>query len=289
MTFCRGETVAHLNSVTEKSSVTNQARPEVRNRDCLSTLPLAWAALCDIVCPRFVDIRCYFQALPMLDIAQIRTQIERDVFDYQQLISCLGHLNKPRDKIRRLLSRDDIVRIKKGLYTFGEPYRRGTISRELLANLIYGPSYVSLDYALSYHGLIPERVETVTSVTTGRSHEFETPFGTFAYRRLCRGRYAVGAILEQKGRDWYDLVCYAGRYPRVRLSHLEARMRQSGDYDEEAPLSKSRMRQLLMEAVGQLDVDQARAEVAPFVRDKRALEVWSKDFFYEIVKPFLPT
>ena len=48
------------------------------------------------------------------------------------------------------------MRIRKGLYAFGEPLRRAPISRELLANLIYGPSYISLDYALSYHGLIPE-------------------------------------------------------------------------------------------------------------------------------------
>ena len=41
-----------------------------------------------------------------------------------------------------------IVRVKKGLYVFGLDYRRGAWSREVLANLIYGPSYVSLDYAL---------------------------------------------------------------------------------------------------------------------------------------------
>ena len=133
----------------------------------------------------------------MPEIAQIRQQIHRDVFDYQQLVACLRDLSKPRDKIGRLLAKGEIVRVKKGLYTFGEIYRREPVSRELLANLIYGPSYVSLDYALSYHGMIPERVETVTSVTTGRSREFDTPFGAFSYRRLSEDRYAVGAILEQ--------------------------------------------------------------------------------------------
>lgn len=135
----------------------------------------------------------------MLDGARIRAQIDRDVFDYQQLTNCLRRYSKPRDKISRLLSRGELIRIKKGLYTFGEPYRRGPISRGLLANLIYGPSYVSLEYALSYHGLVPERVEMVTSVTTGRSREYETPFGTFSYRRLSRNRYAIGAMLERTG------------------------------------------------------------------------------------------
>jgi hypothetical protein len=85
------------------------------------------------------------------------------------------------------------------LYTFGEPYRRAPISRELLANLIHGPSYVSLDYALSHHGLLPERVDLVTSVTVGRSRTFTTPFGPFSYRCLSRSRYAVGVGLEEHG------------------------------------------------------------------------------------------
>ncbi len=129
----------------------------------------------------------------------LRQQIDRDVFDYQQLVACLSRFSKPRDKIRRLLASGEIVRIRKGLYAFGEPFRHAPISRELLANLIHGPSYVSLDYALSYHGLIPERVSTVTSVTVGRSRAFTTPFGTFSYRRLSQGRYAVGVLLEERG------------------------------------------------------------------------------------------
>lgn len=133
----------------------------------------------------------------MASTAHIRTQIDRDIFDYQQLVGCLGHLRKPRDKIRRLLAGGDIVRVRKGLYTFGDPYRRGPISRELLANLIHGPSYVSGDYALSYHSLIPERIEIVTSVTPGRSRTFTTPFGTFAYRSLTVPRYAAGVLLVQ--------------------------------------------------------------------------------------------
>ena len=136
----------------------------------------------------------------MFGLAQLRQQIERDIFDYQQLVACLSQFSKPRDKIRRLLATGEIIRIRKGLYTFGEPFRQAPISRELLANLIHGPSYVSLDYALSYHGLIPERVDTVTSVTVGRSRAFTTPFGLFSYRCLSQSRYAVvGAILAEHG------------------------------------------------------------------------------------------
>ncbi len=86
-----------------------------------------------------------------------------------------------------------------------------------------------------------------------------------------------------KGRDWYDLSWYVSRHPEVRLSHLEARMRQSDDYRKVGPLTPDRLHDLLRGAVDSLDVEQARREVAPFIRDQRALEVWSRQFFEQII------
>ncbi|MFH1313704.1 MAG: nucleotidyl transferase AbiEii/AbiGii toxin family protein [Candidatus Eisenbacteria bacterium] len=91
-----------------------------------------------------------------------------------------------------------------------------------------------------------------------------------------------------KGRDWYDLVWFAGRDAQVRLTHLESRMRQSGDYTDDEPLSREKLQTFLGRAVEELDVEQARREVAPFVRDQRALEVWSKDFFSRIMMRIEP-
>jgi len=82
-----------------------------------------------------------------------------------------------------------------------------------------------------------------------------------------------------KGRDWYDLIWYAGKHPELRLSHLESRMRQSGDYYEKGPISINMLKGLLRDAVEKLDIDRARKEVVPFVRDRRALELWSREFF----------
>jgi hypothetical protein len=58
--------------------------------------------------------------------------------------------------------------------------------------MIYGPSCISLDYALHYHGLIPERVESITSVTTGRSRRFVTPVGLFIYHQVSPAAFPVG-------------------------------------------------------------------------------------------------
>lgn len=135
----------------------------------------------------------------MNDIVHIRDSVGQEVFDYQILLDTLRQYRKPRDKISRLIAAGEIARVKKGLYVFAQPFRRQPIAREYLANLICGPSYVSLDSALSYHGLIPERVESVTSVTTGRSRWFDTPFGRFTYQSLTLDRYTLGAILSTGG------------------------------------------------------------------------------------------
>lgn len=87
-----------------------------------------------------------------------------------------------------------------------------------------------------------------------------------------------------KGRDWYDYVWYVANYPQLHLSHLEQRMRQSGDYTSEAPLTPDAFREMLREAVESLDVERAREEVLPFVLDRRSVEIWSPDFLNSLVE-----
>ncbi len=115
-----------------------------------------------------------------------------NIIDYQTLKGALVSYKSKRDKISHLIKTGEIVRIKKGLYVLNESYRRGNISLEHLSNLLYGPSYVSLEYALSYYGLIPEKVVTLTAVTTGRSREFKTPLGVFTYRNIALAPFSSG-------------------------------------------------------------------------------------------------
>ena len=89
-------------------------------------------------------------------VEELRKRISGEEFDYQALLDGLREYDRPRDKITNLLRQGGIIRVKKGIYVFGERYRRRPFSRELLANMIYGPSYVSLETALHYYGLIPE-------------------------------------------------------------------------------------------------------------------------------------
>lgn len=123
---------------------------------------------------------------------ELRRRISGEEFDYRALLDGLREYDRPRDKITALLKQGTIIRVKKGIYVFGERYRRRPFSREILANMLYGPSYVSLETALHYYGLIPERVEAMTSVTGARGRRFFTPVGLFIYRGVSMNAYRIG-------------------------------------------------------------------------------------------------
>ena len=132
-------------------------------------------------------------------MATLRQQIDREEFDYPALMDALSSYANPRSKVTALLRSGEIIRVKEGLYVFGDDLRRRPYSRLVLANLVYGPSMVSLDSALSCHGLIPERVEAVTSAATRRSRSFDTPVGSFLYRQVPPGYFHLGMDRVDEG------------------------------------------------------------------------------------------
>lgn len=85
-----------------------------------------------------------------------------------------------------------------------------------------------------------------------------------------------------KGRDWYDFVWYLANHPELHLSHLEQRMRQSGHWKKTERINMLEFNNLLEHAIDNLDIDQARKDVVPFVKNPEVLAVWSKEFFKEI-------
>jgi hypothetical protein len=122
----------------------------------------------------------------------IRKEIEQEEFDSLVLGHALRDYARPRDKISSLLASGVIVRVHKGFYVFGPDYARRPYSRELLANLMVGPSYVSLDSALAAHGMIPEGVDAVTSVCLGQPKSYDTPVGRFIYRPAPARGFCLG-------------------------------------------------------------------------------------------------
>ena len=125
-------------------------------------------------------------------IAEIKDRTQFGEFDYTFLMDCLSQYKKPRDQVTKLIKKGYILPVKKGLYVFGPRANAVPYSKEILANLIYGPSYISKEYALAYYGMIPERVSLVTSMTNKRKKYFNTPIGDYSYQYINNFRYSTG-------------------------------------------------------------------------------------------------
>lgn len=128
-------------------------------------------------------------------IAALLDKAPSEELDYGFVMECLKAYKNPRVKLNHLLKIKALIRVKKGIYIFGENFARKPYSSEVLANMIYGPSYVSLEWACQYYRLIPEKVTTVTSITTQRSRQFDTPLGLFTYDHLPMKAFPVGVTL----------------------------------------------------------------------------------------------
>ena len=125
-------------------------------------------------------------------------------------------------RVKRLLSQRKLLHIRRGLYCISEKGGCQTKPHPYeIAQYIYGPSCASLESAFSFHGLIPERVTTVTSVTLKRSKMFETPLGVFDYLHLPAGDfYTEVDLVKEDGhsflmaRPWRAICDYIFCYKK---------------------------------------------------------------------------
>ena len=126
--------------------------------------------------------------------------------DYSVLKSIFRNYKSPKDKIASLEKKGDIIRLKKGLYILSSKWHNKTFSKALIANHIYGPSYVTSDWALNYYGIIPERVYTVLSGTLKRSRKFDTQMGNYEYMHLPDDYFSIGINQETEGMEYSFLI-----------------------------------------------------------------------------------
>lgn len=109
-----------------------------------------------------------------------------------------------RNQLNRWKNKGLIIKLKRGLYVLNENDRKINPSRTFLANQLYSPSYVSLEYALSFYGLIPERVFDVTSVTTKKTNIISNNFGKFVYRKVKSKAYrGFKSVKDESGWDFF--------------------------------------------------------------------------------------
>jgi predicted transcriptional regulator of viral defense system len=126
--------------------------------------------------------------------------------DSATLITALGNYKSPNDKIASINQEDLLIRLKRGLFVVSPKILNQPLSQELIANHLYGPSYVSFQTALSYYGLIPERVHTIRSMTIKRSRNFTTPLGNFEYTGTTKDYYVIGIRQEIVNDEYAFLI-----------------------------------------------------------------------------------
>ena len=127
------------------------------------------------------------------------------------LATYLPNLKAPMQKILEMEKAGDIIRLKKGLFIKATSH----FNLHLIANHIYGPSYVSKESAVWHYGLIPEFAYTTTSVCTNRSRVFDNKLGTFSYDYLPIEYYSLGIEIHEE-----DGICYQMATPEKALSDL---------------------------------------------------------------------
>jgi predicted transcriptional regulator of viral defense system len=106
------------------------------------------------------------------------------LFESSMLLAAEDSPAETRRQLSRWVASGRLKQLRRGLYAISPPHAREGPDAFALASRLHRPSYVSLQSALAYHGVIPEAVPVLTSVTTGRPVRFRTPFGEFVYRHL---------------------------------------------------------------------------------------------------------
>lgn len=116
--------------------------------------------------------------------------------DFMTVASLFSDYKSPRDKVASLEKEGLLFRLKKGLYVVSPEIHGKALSKELMSNHLYGPSYVSMESALSHYNLIPERVFEIRAMTTKRGKVFSTPLGNFEYVKAKEDYFGIGIRQE---------------------------------------------------------------------------------------------
>lgn len=121
--------------------------------------------------------------------------VDRDIYCFFEQDSYKAQ----KDIVERAVKWGWLKRVSRGLYTIGRPFRSENPSLFELAQYLYGPSYISMESALSFHQLIPEAVYATVSVSAKRSTEFTTPLGSFLFHHIPVALFFHGVERKELG------------------------------------------------------------------------------------------
>ena len=153
-----------------------------------------------------------------MDIQIINT-LENRIFDFATFKNFFKDIRFPKNKVADLIHSKDIIQLKKGTYIISPKLTKNPVSRETIANLLHGPSHISFEYGLCFYGMIPEKVEMLTSASTGRSRSFENETGFYDYTMVSSEIFHLGItkasysdnssfFIANKERCLFDTIVY---------------------------------------------------------------------------------
>jgi len=141
-----------------------------------------------------------------MNFLEFRKKIEEmPYFETKELKLVLGDdfTSSTLNNLKNWVNKGYLTMIRRGLYIFSD--FKNEIDSMKIASKIYFPSYVSLETALGYYGIIPEAVFTITSVTTRKTKEFKTPLGNFSYQKIKKEAFG-GFETKKQGNITFSLA-----------------------------------------------------------------------------------
>lgn len=133
----------------------------------------------------FFEFRDKTKELPYFETKELRVILGAD-FSSTTLVN-----------LKNWIKKGHLIMLRRGLYVLTE--LKDSVDMKAFSTKIYAPSYVSLETALSYYGIIPEAVFTTTSVTTRKTKEFKTPLGNFSYQKIKKEAFGGFEAKKQEG------------------------------------------------------------------------------------------
>lgn len=148
-------------------------------------------------------------------------------FSTSQLLSFADNEQNLKNLLTLWCKQGVIIRLKRGIYTLNEEDRLIHFSRIFIANQLVSPSYVSMEYALSYYGMIPEKVVDVTSVTTKKTVVLNNYLGTFRYQHIKNESFSGFKVFKDE--NGFNLFIAEPEKAIVDFFYLNLEKFKSGD------------------------------------------------------------
>ena len=120
-----------------------------------------------------------------MDFAQFRTQFQDSpLILSRDIVSTVANPQVLRNQLTRWVKKGRLIGLRRGVYLLNRNDRKMEVDNNVVANILYEPSYLSLEYALNFYGIIPEAVADLTSVTTRKTMRFSNELGNFIYQKI---------------------------------------------------------------------------------------------------------